>query len=86
MEPLANASLGNVRSEPYAGPFSRLIGLVLGLFVRNVPSEGSAPDSAGAAEQLQLHLALLSDAELADYGLRREQIAEFVQGGRIQRP
>jgi hypothetical protein len=85
MEPLANASLGNARSEPLAGPFSRLIGLVLGLFVRSAPSEGSEPASAGAAEQLQLHLSLLSDAELADYGLRREQIAEFVRGGRIQR-
>lgn len=84
MEPLADASLANVRSEPFAGRFCRLIGLALGLFIRNAPNERSAPD--GAAEQLQLHLALLSDAELADYGLRREQIAEFVRGGRIQRP
>jgi hypothetical protein len=84
MEPLANASLGNVRSEPLAGPLSRLIGLMLALFVRNAPRARNGSDDAREAQQLHLHLSLLSDAELADYGLRREQIAEFVEGGQIE--
>jgi len=36
--------------------------------------------------QLRVHLSLLSDAELADYGLRREQIADFVDSGLIEQP
>lgn len=86
MKPLASASEASQRFEPLAGIWLRLLGPVLRLFVGNVRGVPGGHDKASAAEHLHLHLSLLSDAELGDYGLRREEIAEFVKSGPIERP
>ena len=75
MEPIVKDAEEFVRFQLVAEILLRLFRV----FARSRPK-------ADQRAQLHLHLSLLSDAELADYGLRRKAIADFVDSGVIERP
>jgi|GEM_PF-3743730 len=56
----------------------------LGVVLRLLAGGRCSPSDASCVAELRLHLSQLSGTELADYGLRREQIGAFVEGGRIE--